>query len=50
MPARSYNEGFTHPNVIRWDGTNLDEVERALSVVLKREKNQPLCLENPVPN
>ncbi len=27
MPASGHNEGFTHPNVVRYDGTNLDEVK-----------------------
>ena len=27
MPAHDYNEGFTHPQVVRYDGSNLDEVQ-----------------------
>lgn len=30
MPAHKYNEGFAHPNVTRYDGTNLDEVKEIL--------------------
>lgn len=26
MPAHDYNAGFTHPNVVRYDGKNIDEV------------------------
>jgi 5'-nucleotidase len=26
MPAHDHNAGFTHPNVVRYDGTNIDEV------------------------
>lgn len=31
MPAHDYNKNFTHLNVIRYDGTNLDEVREALT-------------------
>lgn len=31
MPAHPHNEGFTHPNVIRYDGTNLPEVRARLA-------------------
>ncbi|MDD2270962.1 MAG: hypothetical protein PHP95_08560 [Desulfuromonadaceae bacterium] len=27
MPAHDYNTAFTHPNVVRYDGTNIDEVK-----------------------
>lgn len=30
MPAHCYNEGFTHPNVIRYDGSNGNQVWDAL--------------------
>ena len=26
MPAHDYNAGFVHPNVVRYDGSNIDEV------------------------
>jgi hypothetical protein len=31
MPAHPFNLGFTHPNVVRYDGTNLDEVVARLT-------------------
>lgn len=32
MPAHEYNKDFRHPNVVRYDGTNMDEViERLLA-------------------
>lgn len=30
MPANGYNEGFSHPNVVRYDGSNLDEVRQRM--------------------
>jgi hypothetical protein len=27
MPAHDHNAGFTHHNVVRYDGTNIDEVK-----------------------
>ncbi|QDU63247.1 5' nucleotidase, deoxy (Pyrimidine), cytosolic type C protein (NT5C) [Planctomycetes bacterium Pan216] len=36
MPVASYNAAFSHPSVIRYDGTNLDEVEEALQRVKRR--------------
>ena len=34
MPAHQHNEGFSHPNVVRYDGTNLEEVRKRLLTVL----------------
>ena len=34
MPAHYHNEGFVHPNVVRYDGTNLEEVRTRLMTVL----------------
>ncbi len=36
MPANKYNQDFKHPQVIRYDGSNLDEV---YNVLLKIKKN-----------
>jgi FMN phosphatase YigB (HAD superfamily) len=36
MPAHNWNENFHHPNVIRCDGSNLDEVEKALKEAKER--------------
>lgn len=40
MPAHPYNEGFTHPNVIRYDGMNYDEVRKALQAAYDRASAQ----------
>ena len=40
MPAHDYNEDVTHPNIIRYDGTNIKEVRNALVAVKRRESNQ----------
>ena len=44
--ALSYpsNEAVDHPNVVRYDGSNLDEVERAVRIAYEREDGQPLEL------
>lgn len=34
MPAHDYNADYTHPNVIRYDGSNLDEVKIALESIV----------------
>ncbi|MBJ6764924.1 hypothetical protein JGU66_29520 [Myxococcaceae bacterium JPH2] len=33
VPANPWNEGFSHPNAIRYDGTNLDAVRERLRAV-----------------
>jgi 5'-nucleotidase len=38
MPAHSYNKDFTHPNVVRYDGTNINEVKEALEWAYNRKK------------
>lgn len=40
MPAHSYNEGFTHPNVIRHDGTNNNLVRMYLQAAYDRKPSQ----------
>jgi 5'-nucleotidase len=30
MPAHSYNANFIHPNVVRYDGTNIEEVQQRM--------------------
>jgi 5'-nucleotidase len=35
MPASTVNEGYVHPQVIRYDGTNYDQVKIALHKALK---------------
>lgn len=36
MPAHLHNEGYKHPNVVRYDGTNLDEVIDRLTKAYNR--------------
>lgn len=45
MPAHYYNVDFVHPRVIRYDGSNLEQVRAALKVVKKRKDGQPLDLK-----
>jgi len=40
MPAHSYNSDFTHDNVIRYDGTNMDEVQNALVAAYNRTSKE----------
>lgn len=40
MPAHDYNADFKHPNVIRYDGTNELEVNRALKAAYSRKANE----------
>lgn len=37
MPARAWNEGFSHPQVIKYDGSNLREVAKALAKAKERK-------------
>ena len=36
MPAQPHNHGFVHPQVVRFDGTNLDEVRARIAEAKKR--------------
>lgn len=36
MPAAPVNEGFEHPNVVKYDGTNKEEVRQALKLARNR--------------
>lgn len=44
MPLTPWNREFTHPNVVKWDGSNRDEVRRALEIAASRLPNEPLML------
>jgi hypothetical protein len=44
MPVTPHNRDFTHPNVVRWDGTNLEEVARAITAAKNRNPGEPLVL------
>ncbi len=44
MPVSTSNRDFRHPNVIPYDGTNLDRVGKAMRVVLERRPGEELRL------
>ncbi|VVB79711.1 5' nucleotidase, deoxy (Pyrimidine), cytosolic type C protein (NT5C) [uncultured archaeon] len=44
MPANESNKDFVHPQVIRYDGTNLDQVEKAMLSVRDRKRGESLSL------
>lgn len=44
MPVCPHNRDFTHPNVVKWDGTNLEEVSRAIAIAKNRIPGEPLVL------
>ena len=45
MLANDQNKHFCHRNVVKFDGNNLDEVNRALSLAATRKSGEPLILE-----
>lgn len=44
MPVTEYNKDYRHPQVIRYDGTNLEYVKRCMQIVFARENRAPLDL------
>jgi 5'-nucleotidase len=40
MPAHPYNKGYKSPRVIRYDGTNLDQVRKVLQLAYDREQKE----------
>lgn len=40
MPAQRWNEDFTHPQVIRYDGSNLGKIREALEKVKNRKRGE----------
>lgn len=44
MPANQGNKTYSHPNVIRYDGNNLEEVRKALSIAKERMPKEKLNL------
>ncbi len=40
MPLHSWNKDFKHENVIHYDGTNNDEIKRALEIAFNRKANE----------
>ncbi len=45
MPVTAYNRGFAHPNVVKWDGTNLDAVRAAMLAAFVRAPREALIIE-----
>jgi 5' nucleotidase, deoxy (Pyrimidine), cytosolic type C protein (NT5C) len=41
MPVNTANRDFQHPQVIRWDGTNTDEVVERLQTAYQRRAGEP---------
>ena len=39
LPAQRWNEGFSHPNALRYDGSNLAQVREALARIRERAEN-----------
>lgn len=44
MLDNPHNQGFSHPNVIRYDGSNLGEVVRGLKIAFNRQTGDKLGL------
>jgi len=44
MPVTPHNGDFAHPNVVKWDGTNLAEVTRAIAAAKARKPGEDLVL------
>jgi hypothetical protein len=44
MPVTAHNGDFAHPNVVKWDGTNLAEVTRAIAAAKARKPGEDLVL------
>lgn len=44
MPVTPYNAEYSHPNVVRYDGTNTDAVISAMQSAYDRDEKEPLIL------
>jgi len=44
MPSNELNKDYKHPQVIRYDGTNLDKVSRAMKIARDRKRGEDLIL------
>ncbi len=40
MPAHNVNSGYRHPNVIRYDGSNIEQVRKAMEIAKYRDGNE----------
>lgn len=45
MPANEGNKNFRHPQVIRYDGTNISEVRKAMKIAKDRKRGEDLILD-----
>lgn len=41
MPETYYNADFQHDQVVKWDGTNLEEIEKIARLVFERKMGEP---------
>jgi hypothetical protein len=44
MPVRSFKAEITHPQILQYDGSNLEQVHAALIACRDREPNEPLVI------
>ncbi len=44
MPVTDWNKDFSHPQVLKWDGSNLDQVRQALETCLSRVPHEPMAM------
>lgn len=42
MPANKLNEGYKHSRVIRYDGTNLEQVKKAMTLIRHRKRGEEI--------
>lgn len=47
MPVNPWNKDFNHPQVLKWDGTNIEQVREALLACLNRQPGEPLIVPAP---
>jgi len=44
MPTQRYNAGINHPQIVRYDGTYLDQVKEAMMKAFARAPGESLYL------
>lgn len=44
LPVNQFNADFRHPQTVRYDGTNLEQVKQAMAICLKRQVGEALIL------
>jgi 5'(3')-deoxyribonucleotidase len=44
MPVTAYNGAYSQPNVVKYDGTNVEAVVTAMQIAYDREEKEPLIL------